>query len=236
MTDGGLGATLVLALTGLLAGAAAALLADRFWPRGATAGAAADTERSRGRGVSRIRLGQGLAAVSAAALFVLLGWRLSPADGLIAWLFYAASGILLTLIDVRHRLLPNRVLAPVFVASLVLLTVTAGASGDWPALGRALVGAAVLFVGYLILALISPAGMGMGDVKFAAIVGLMLGHLGWHALLVGTLAGFIVGALMGLVTLALRRGGNVPFGPAMYTGSFVAVFWADAAARSILLP
>jgi leader peptidase (prepilin peptidase)/N-methyltransferase len=75
-----------------------------------------------------------------------------------------------------------------------------------------------LFAAYLILGLISPGGIGMGDVKLAAPVGLYLGYLGWTQLLYGGLLGFV---LNGVVTLlVLRRKGHkqameVPHGPSM---------------------
>jgi leader peptidase (prepilin peptidase)/N-methyltransferase len=83
---------------------------------------------------------------------------------------------------------------------------------------RAALGTIILFAGYLILGLISPGGIGMGDVKLAAPVGLYLGYLGWGQLLYGGLLGFI---LNGLVTVAIlsRKGrdkaSEVAHGPSM---------------------
>jgi leader peptidase (prepilin peptidase)/N-methyltransferase len=98
--------------------------------------------------------------------------------------------------------------------------------GDPAALGRAVAGAAVLFAAYLVLALLAPAGLGMGDVKLAALLGLYLAQLGWAALVDGALAGFVVQAVLALLLLATRRvalRGYVPFGPAMLAGAALAV-------------
>ncbi|WEO78009.1 A24 family peptidase [Cryobacterium sp. SO2] len=205
-------------LAGLIVGWLGGVIADRFWPV-----RPAPLNGRRGRYTNRI-----LGAVATAAMFAVLALTLSPATGLGAWLFYAASGIFLSVVDVRHKLLPNKALLPVFLTGVGLLTVTSGLAGDWAALGRALAGAAVLFAAYLALALISPSGMGMGDVKFSAVVGLFLAYLGWPVLLAGALAGFVIGAMVGLVALIRRRGSTVPFGPAMVAGSFAAVLWASA--------
>jgi leader peptidase (prepilin peptidase)/N-methyltransferase len=89
----------------------------------------------------------------------------------------------------------------------------------------------VLFAFYLALALISPSGMGMGDVKLAAVLGLYLGWLGWGAVLLGTLAGFVVQAFLALALLAGQRIGlreHLPFGPAMLLGTALAIGWSDA--------
>jgi leader peptidase (prepilin peptidase)/N-methyltransferase len=210
--------TLMLAAAGLAAGGLSGVIADRFWPV-----RVADAPVRAGRTAPMV--GAGVTAV----LFVVLAHAAPLGAGLVAWLFYTASGVLLSIVDLRHRLLPNAALLPVFVISAGLLAVTVALSGDWGAFVRALAGAAVLFAVYLALALISPAGMGMGDVKFAAVVGLFLGFQGWPALLIGALAGFIIGALAALATLLVRRGSTVPFGPAMFAGSVVAVLWADIA-------
>ena len=83
-----------------------------------------------------------------------------------------------------------------------------------------------LLVLYFVLALISPKGMGMGDVKFAAPLGLALGWFGWNVWVVGLAAGFIIGGVVSLIALLLRRvtlRGSIPFGPSMLAGALVAI-------------
>jgi leader peptidase (prepilin peptidase) / N-methyltransferase len=163
-------------------------------------------------------------------LFALTAWRFGVVWELPAFLVLAAASVLLAIVDVQHRLLPNRVLVPAFVAGAILLTGAAALSGDWAALLRAGVAALVLFAVYLLLALIAPSGLGMGDVKLAGLLGLYLGWLGWGEVIVGAAAGFVVQAFAGLVLLAGRRIGlrsELPFGPAMLLGAAFAIAAGD---------
>ena len=165
-----------------------------------------------------------------AVLFALTAWRFGVVWELPAYLVLARNAVLLTVIDVQHRLLPNRVLVPAFAAGAILLTMAAAFSGAWPDLLRAGVAALVLFAVYLLLALIAPSGLGMGDVKLAGLLGLYLGWLGWGEVIVGAAAGFVVQALVGLVLLAGRRIGlrsELPFGPAMLLGAAFAIAAGD---------
>ncbi len=171
-----------------------------------------------------------LVAVGTGVLFALTGWRFGLAWELPAYLFLAAAAVLLTVIDVRYRLLPNRVVLPSLGVGALLLTVAAAATSDWTALLRAGVGAVVLFAVFLLLALISPRSLGMGDVKLAALIGLYLAWLGWGILVVGGAAGFIVQAVAALGLLAARRiglRGELPFGPAMLLGAALAIAGGD---------
>jgi leader peptidase (prepilin peptidase)/N-methyltransferase len=165
------------------------------------------------------------------ALFALVAVRFGLTWELPAFLFLAGAAVLLAVIDLQHRLLPNRVMLPSIVAGVVLLLFAALPGQEWGALLRACVAAAVLFVVFLVMAVISPSGMGWGDVKLAALVGLYLGWIGWGAVVVGAAAGFVVQAAVALVLLAGRRiglRGELPFGPAMLVGAAVAIGWSDA--------
>jgi len=162
----------------------------------------------------------------AALLFVLAALRFGISAELPAYLVLAAAGVLLAVVDLRHRLLPNRVVGPASLAGALLLTGAAAVDGRWDDLGRAGLGAVVLFAVFLLLALISPSALGMGDVKLAGLLGLHLGWLSWHAVLLGAAAGFVVQAVLSLVLLAARRidlRGELPFGPAMLAGAVLAI-------------
>ena len=166
-----------------------------------------------------------VAAVTA-LLFVLTALRFGASEELPAYLVLAAAGVLLALVDLRHRLLPNRVVGPAALAGAVLLTAAAAVDGRWDDLGRTALGTVVLFAVFLLLALISPSALGMGDVKLAGLLGLHLGWLSWDAVLLGAAAGFVVQAVLSLVLLAGRRidlRGELPFGPAMLTGAALAI-------------
>jgi leader peptidase (prepilin peptidase)/N-methyltransferase len=119
---------------------------------------------------------------------------------------------------------------PALLAAAALLGVAAVVTQDPSGYARAWACAGGMFLAYLVLALVYPAGLGLGDVKLAASLGLLLGWLGWAAAVVGLLAAFVVGGVVGVVLLALRRATRrsaVPFGPSMLLGALVAVVWAE---------
>lgn len=194
-----------------------------WWPLATWALANLAGER---RPVRGIRLA---ACLATAATFALLAWRFADASGwavLPALLVFAAASTVLAVVDLVEKRLPNAVIAPALIAVAVLLVVAAALTGEWLRLVWALAGAAGMFAAYLVLALISPRSMGMGDVKLAALIGAVLGWFGLSCWLVGLLAAFIVGGVVAIVALALRRvtlRGSIPFGPSMLVGAMVAV-------------
>jgi leader peptidase (prepilin peptidase) / N-methyltransferase len=153
---------------------------------------------------------------------------------LVAFLVLTAVSIALALIDLDTKRLPNVIVVPALLAGILLLGAAALVRGDLAALAGAVLGGAGLFVLYLVLALVSR-GMGMGDVKLAAVLGLYLGFLGWGNLLVGAFAAFIFGGVFGLALIVVRRAGRktaIPFGPWMILGAWLGVFAGDLIARS----
>ncbi|MGY1634894.1 prepilin peptidase [Geodermatophilus sp. SYSU D01186] len=170
-----------------------------------------------------------LLEIVTAALFALVGRAFGLSWEVPAFLLLAGAGVLLAVVDLRHRLLPNRVVLPSLAGGAALLVLPAALDGAWPALLRAVLGAAALFAAFLVLALVSPSGLGMGDVKLAAVLGLYLGWLGWPAVALGAAAGFVVQAVVALGLLVTRRiglRGELPFGPAMLAGAAVAIGWS----------
>jgi leader peptidase (prepilin peptidase)/N-methyltransferase len=135
-----------------------------------------------------------------------------------AYLLLAVLGVQLARIDVAHHLLPNPLVLTLLVAGLALFVLSGTATAEWAGLLRAAAGAAILFVIFLILALISPNGIGMGDVKLAAPMGLYLGYLGWTQLFYGGALGFVLGGILSVVLIRLKRanlGSEIAFGPSM---------------------
>jgi leader peptidase (prepilin peptidase)/N-methyltransferase len=130
----------------------------------------------------------------------------------------AVAGVQLARIDLQHHLLPNRMVLPLLGAGIVLLGAAAGVSGEAGSLLRGVAGASIMFVLYLFLALTSRNGLGMGDVKLAAPLGLYLGYLGWSHLFYGGALGFVAGGAASAL-LVLKNRGNKPkevaYGPSM---------------------
>ncbi|WP_181796907.1 prepilin peptidase [Streptomyces sp. WELS2] len=168
-------------------------------------------------------------ALVCAALAVTTGTR--PELGV--WLLLAPVGVLLATVDLRVRRLPDPLTLPLAVAALALLGVTAllpGHTGDWP---TALYAALALAAGHFVLHLVNPDGMGFGDVKLAAGTGAALGWYGWPAVLLGTFAAFLLGALYGGALVLARRAGRktgVPFGPFLLAGTLAGLLTGAFAA------
>jgi leader peptidase (prepilin peptidase)/N-methyltransferase len=124
-----------------------------------------------------------------------------------------------------HRL-PDRLTAPAFAGTLILLTVAAITGHQPDRLARAAIGAAALACFYLALCLLRPAQMGLGDAKIAASIGLVLGWTSWQALLTGTFAGFALAAVYGGVQMARHqatRTSQLPLGPFILLGTLAAI-------------
>jgi leader peptidase (prepilin peptidase)/N-methyltransferase len=135
------------------------------------------------------------------------------APGLIG-AFTAAVLIVLSLIDLDSHRLPNRIVLP--SAALVLAARLASTPEHWKAWIGASLGA---FACFLVLALVYPAGLGMGDVKLALLLGAALGGAVLLALLVGTLAGGVAGVVvLARQGLGARRRA-LPFGPFLAFGA-----------------
>ena len=152
-------------------------------------------------------------------------WSLLP-----AYLYLGAVGAVLTLIDIDVHRLPDLIVLPSYPIVFVLLLVPTVVTGQWGALLRAVLAGLVLFVGYLVLALVSPggAGLGLGDVKLAGVLGLLLGWLGWSPAIVSVPAAFLVGGVIALLLLVTRRASrksHIAFGPSMILGAWVALMF-----------
>ena len=170
-----------------------------------------------------VELGTGLLFVAVTVRLDHLGLL----SALPAYLYFAATGIALALIDLDVQRLPNSIVLPSYPVVAALLAVAAGVHGSWSPLLRAVIGGAILFAFYFALAFAYPAGMGFGDVKLAGILGAVLAYLSWRVLVVGAFGGFVLGAVVGLVVLATGRGGRktaLPFGPFMIAGALIAIF------------
>jgi leader peptidase (prepilin peptidase)/N-methyltransferase len=154
-----------------------------------------------------------------------------------ALLYLAAISIALALIDIDTHTLPNSIVLPAYLVSAALLAAASLASGDWGDLLRAGIGGAALFAFYLVLVLIYPRGMGLGDVKLAGVLGAHLGYLGWDALAVGAFAAFVLGGLFAIaliITRRVTRSGGIPFGPWMLAGAWVGIIAGAPVAHTYL--
>jgi leader peptidase (prepilin peptidase)/N-methyltransferase len=145
--------------------------------------------------------------------------------GLVGGLLALMPGI--ALIDLRHRIIPNRLTYPslVLFSVVIVLARVIGGVGD-PA--RAAIGL-LLYGGILFVVAVVSRGMGMGDVKLAALIGLVLGSLGLRFVGVAAGAAIAFGGLGGVVALAMGKGRKsaIPFGPYLAAGAVVAGIWGE---------
>ena len=145
---------------------------------------------------------------------------------LLVHLVLAGVGLWLLVIDARTHRLPNHIVLPTLGALLVLVIVEALATGDAGRMLRALLGGLALGAFYAAMHLGSRQGIGGGDVKLAAVIGLVLAWHGWWTLLLGAAAAFILGALFAIVLMLLRRANRstrIAFGPWMILGAALAI-------------
>jgi len=179
------------------------------------------------RGVPASRRRTVVVTALAAAVLGAVGAAVGAEPELPAYLWLGAVGVVLAVIDLDCRRLPDRLTLPSYPVGLALLALASAAEDDRSALGRALL--AVLVVGglALLVALAAPGGgLGLGDVKLLGLLGLYLGWLGWGQVVVGVFLGFLIGSVAAVVLLALRRAGwkdEMAFGQWLVAGGLLAV-------------
>ncbi|MDJ0337782.1 A24 family peptidase [Cryobacterium sp. PH31-O1] len=155
----------------------------------------------------------------------------------VALLYLASISVALALIDLDTHTLPNAIVLPAYLVGGVLLAASALLAGEPGRLLSAGIGGGGLFGLYLVLALVRPGGMGLGDVKLAGVLGLFLGWLGWGALFVGAFGAFLLGGVFGTILMLFGKAGrksSIPFGPWMLMGAWVGIFAGDQLATSYL--
>jgi leader peptidase (prepilin peptidase) / N-methyltransferase len=135
--------------------------------------------------------------------------------------FFCSVLVAVSAIDLEHRIIPNRIVLPATVVVLAANTLR-DPSPKWIVAG-------VAASGFLLAAaLIYPAGMGMGDVKLALLMGVALGKPVSAALMVGMLASLLPAIVLFARHGAAARKMGIPFGPFLAFGSVVALFWGQA--------
>lgn len=135
-------------------------------------------------------------------------------------------GIVLALIDLEVRRLPDRLTLPAYPVAAALLGISSIVTQDGWALLRAVTCAGAAVAVYLVAALVSPGaeGLGFGDVKLAGVLGALLGWIGWISAVMGLLTGFVFGGVVALGLLIFRRvdrKSTISFGPSMIMAAYV---------------
>ena len=166
-----------------------------------------------------------------AALLTGAGLLMGLRPGLAALVWTAGAAVVLAQVDLAVHRLPDRVVFPSIAVVAAAWLADAVVLDTWDSLLRAVLAGLAAFVAAVVAALISPGGMGFGDVKLLGLLGLLLGWFGWSVLGLGVVLGFVVGALGTVVLLVLRRAGwrtEVALGPSLLLGAVLALVAAAA--------
>ena len=175
-----------------------------------------------------------LVEIMTGVLFVLIFWHLDFGFDLVfgIWildlLYLLIVSCLLMIIfvyDLKHYIIPDKVIYPAIAAVLIFNF----QKGNFYSFLLSALGASGFF--FLLWLVSRGKWMGFGDVKLAFLIGLFLG---WPSILVGMFSAFLIGAIIGLGLIALTKKtlkSQVPFGPFLATGTFIALFWGEEIIR-----
>ena len=172
-----------------------------------------------------------LVILATVLLFVGVALRFDGGWEVPAYLVFFTCLVSITVIDFQLQIIPNRIVYPTIFAAVPLLALAALARGDWDRFGQAMLGATLAWLALLILHLISPAGMGFGDVRLSFVLGLFLGWIDLSHVIAGLFLGVLIIAVVGVLLAVLRLRSlqeHIAFGPFLAAGSTVAVFAGNA--------
>lgn len=170
-------------------------------------------------------------------LFAVMALRFGFDPALPAYLVLTAFLIALSGIDLDTFLLPKKLVWPAFGAGIVLLGIAAVVSGDTRSPREAVIGSAAAFAVLFAVHFVSPKGMGFGDVRLAAVLGLYLGWIELPAVGLGLFLSFLLAAVVGVALILSKRKGRkdkVPFGPFLAAGTGLAIVFSEPLLRIYL--
>ncbi len=168
-----------------------------------------------------------------ALLFLVAFWRLGLSPELPAVLAFIFGGVLLAVIDWRIQRLPTRIVYLTLAAVASGLVFAAIVERDWVPLGTAVVGAVLFTNAFALIWIVTTKYTGMmmlgfGDVRLAALLGLLLGWYGLPYVLYGAIAGHLLALAIAVVTCIRARGLHLrySFGPPLIAGTLAVVLFA----------
>jgi leader peptidase (prepilin peptidase) / N-methyltransferase len=186
----------------------------------------------RGRGPGGVRLPwHWLASEALSATMLVLAWDAYGGSWVVVPVLVVFIAIVpATIIDVRLLRIPDRVVFPALAVAVPAVVVVSLIEDQAGAVRGALIGALAFFVALLLPHLAYPKGMGFGDVKFALLLGLVIGWLadlhstGWlldpvRLVIYALIVGLLVGVLCGLFLPMIKRGRVFPLGPGLAAGA-----------------
>lgn len=176
-------------------------------------------------------------------LFILIFWRFGITPQLPVIIIYTCVFIVITVIDLEQGIIPNSITYPFMIIAILVMTFLGSGINNgilsidyfgWrqtlPFLANlfdSLIGGILAFVFLLLIVIISRGGMGIGDVKLAAIIGFMTAFpMMIIALFLAIISGGIVAAVL-LITRRKQRKDTVPFGPFLCLGALITLLWGS---------
>ncbi len=172
--------------------------------------------------------------IGTGAYFGFLFWRfgLTPQLGIVA--FYSCIFIVLSIIDLEHGLILNKIVYPAMaVAFLISAFVPDNGINQFIYQGipgsilSSVIAGAAAFIIFLLIVIISRGGMGFGDVKMVGLIGLITG---WPQVFLAILIGILLGGLAAVILLFLRIKGRkqtIPFGPFLAIGAIATLLYGQ---------
>jgi len=168
--------------------------------------------------------------IATAVLFGLAYWRYGLSVELPIALFYISLFMVILVIDFEHGLILNKIVYPALAVALLLsvfFTIFLPDVSIVPHIARAAIGGGIGLVVFFLIVIVSRGGMGLGDVKLAALIGLATG---WPLVIVALLMGMIGGGLAAVVLLGFRvkkRREAMPFGPFLAAAAIATLLWGS---------
>ena len=177
---------------------------------------------------------QVLAIVATVLLFAGAALRFGADWVVPAYLVFFVCLVSITVIDAERQIIPNYIVYPTIFASVPLLALAALVQDEWDRFGQSLIGATLAWLALFVIHLVSPAGMGFGDVRLAFVLGLFLGWISLSHVLTGLFLGVALIAVIGVVLAIFRLKSlqeHIAFGPFLAAGSTIAVFAGEPLIR-----
>ncbi len=165
-----------------------------------------------------------------AVLFAVTAVHIGADWALPAFLVVVAGLIAISAVDLERFIVPNRILYPTLFIAAPLLLLAGALNDDWGSVRTAAIGGALAWGLLLVIHLISPKGMGFGDVRLAGLIGMTLGWLSVGHVLVGLFLGFLTASVVGVSLIVLHLKGRkdkVPFGPFLALGAYLAILFGS---------
>ena len=167
--------------------------------------------------------------LATALIFALLCWHYGLSAELGVTIFYACLFIVIFVVDLEQGLILNKVVYPGMVVALLLALLPRPWLTQWIVTGvaNAAIGGAIGFALFLLIAIASRGGMGWGDVKLAALIGLATGFpLVFFSIIMGAILGGIV-ALALVIAKKRKRRQTIPFGPFLAVAAMITLLWGS---------